>query len=252
MKNRPDALRQIRAIDDLVSSSPQRLFSLSPNDALVQISLPLVLILAIMTRLIVVGQSMTEQQESPAILEMWKQQLIFRIDQEMDAWSSDAQLPAFPDASRILWEGSYPADPRFQLLCEKTQALNDPENLQRIIYEQALIPQDSSETASLRLYDPLSSQASTQPTAERPPESIITPERRNYALAHIADRILQWRQHVEALQWATIDETAMRLPLSDQSEQAEASAEFRRISSELSQRGYPFLDQVTQEYEVTP
>ena len=249
MRNRPDAMRQIRSIDDLVSSSPTRLFSLSPNDALVQISLPLVLILAIMTRLMVIGQSMTAQEESPAILEMWKQQLIFRIDQEMDGWATEAELPAFPDASRILWEGSFPSDARFKTLCEKSQALNKQDVLQLWLYEQALLPDTEGEGPSLILYDPLAS-VKPENLSDLPPESLITPERREYALAHIADRMLQWRKQVEELQWTAISETAARLPLDEEAESAEASSELRRIARELSQRGYPFLDRVTQEYEV--
>lgn len=251
MRNRPDAMRQFRSIDDLVSSSPTRLFSLSPNDALVQISLPLVLILAIMTRLMVIGQSMAAQEESPAILEMWKQQLIFRIDQVMDDWAVEAELPAFPDASRILWEGAFPSDSRFKTLCEKSQAFNDQETLQLWLYEQALLPDGKMERPLLILYDPLAS-VKPENISELPPESLITPERREYALSHIADRMLQWKKQVEELQWTAISETAARLPLDDQAETAEASSELRRIAKELSQRGYPFLDQVTQEYEIAP
>ncbi len=249
MRNRPDAMRQIRSIDDLVSSSPTKLFSLSPNDALVQISLPLVLILAIMTRLLVIGQTMTAQEESPAILEMWKQQLIFRIDQVMDDWAVEAELPAFPDASRILWEGSFPGDARFQKLCEKSQELNKQDALQLRLYEEALLPDPDAEGPLLVLYDPLAS-VTPDDVSILPPESLITPERRAYALAHIADRMLQWRKQVEELQWTAISETAARLPLNESSQPVEAASELRRISKELSQRGYPFLDRVTQEYEV--
>ncbi|MDF3130564.1 hypothetical protein P0Y35_15255 [Kiritimatiellaeota bacterium B1221] len=249
MRNRPDAMRQIRSIDDLVSSSPTKLFSLSPNDALVQISLPLVLILAIMTRLMVIGQTMTAQEESPAILEMWKQQLIFRIDQVMDDWAAEAELPAFPDASRILWEGAFPADERFKILCVKSQILNDKDGLQQRLYEQALLPESGGEGPRLVLYDPLAS-VKPENVSALPAESLITPERREYAMGHISDRILQWRKQVEGLQWTAISETAARLPLDASSEAADPSAELRRIAHELSQRGYPFLDRVTQEYEV--
>ncbi len=251
MRNRPDALRQIRSIDDLASSAPKRLFALSPNDALVQISLPLVLILAIMTRLMVIGQSMSEQAESPAILEMWKQLLIYRIDQVMNDWEVSAELRAFPDASRIQWEGTLPQDVRFQTLCSESQTLNDPTAFQLDIYDQALTPDTAKEGAQWVLYDPLSS-VIPPGVDTMPSEALITAERRAYALSHISDRLLQWQQQVEELQWATVAEVAFRMPLDAAPEGEGASSELRTILSELAGKGYPFLERILREYEVTP
>ena len=62
----------------------RRGLSLSPNDALVQVALPLVLILAIITRLMVIEYTEAVRNKGPRILEMWKQQLILRIDTVMD------------------------------------------------------------------------------------------------------------------------------------------------------------------------
>ena len=65
---------------------------LSPNDALVQVALPLVLILAIITRLMVIEYTEAVRNKGPRILEMWKQQLILRIDTVMDNWEREAEL----------------------------------------------------------------------------------------------------------------------------------------------------------------
>ena len=250
MRNRPDPSQQIRTIDDLASSSPKRMFALSPNDALVQIALPLVLILAIITRLMVISQSLAAQERGPVILEMWKQQLILRIDRVMDDWATQAELPAFPDFDRIQWDGAYPADERFRKLCAHSQTLNDREHLQKDLYHQALNFQteDSGEGAPpLALYDPLAAVQPPNPE-DIPAELLVTPERRAYALGHIDKRILQWQQQVENLQWATVAECAARLPLKEQSDTERAPQQLQRISTELAARGYPFIDRVTQEY----
>ena len=69
--------------------------SLSPNDALVQVALPLVLILAIITRLMVIEYTEAMRNQGPRILDMWKQQMILRSDTVMDAWERKAELGAF-------------------------------------------------------------------------------------------------------------------------------------------------------------
>ncbi len=255
MKNRPDDLRAIRAIDDIASSSPRRLFALSPNDVLVQVALPLVLILAIVTRLMVIGEALNGYRRGPVIMEMWKQQLIMRIDEVMDRWESSVQLPAFPDFERIQWEGALPADDRFQTLCREAGSLNRWEELKRNLYHGALTyrPDDASEDLAglLDLYDP---EAPVQPAdpSSIPPEFVINAERRNYALSHIEDRMLQWKQQVERLQWRVVAECASRLPMEPTRDEALASAQMQRIAHELNHRGYPLLDSVVREYTQKP
>ena len=48
------------------------------------------------------------RNKGPRILEMWKQQLILRIDTVMDAWERDAELSAFPDFQRVRGREHFP------------------------------------------------------------------------------------------------------------------------------------------------
>lgn len=257
MRNRPDDMRGIRAIDDLASASPKRMFALSPNDVLVQISLPLVLILAIITRLMIIGQTLATQERGPVILEMWKQQLIMRMDRVLMDWEAESQLPAFPEFSRIQWGDTLPADPRFQTLCGAVSALDDPDTLKLDLYHQALRPPSSEidpaeENAYLLdLYDP---EAPFHPEfPERiPPEFMITPERRAYALDYIADRMTQWQRQAENLQWAVVAECAARLPFERDVDEARVAAQMRRMAVVLAEEGYPLLRCVREEFEKTP
>jgi len=97
-----NASRAARQIDALVNRSKTKLYTHSPNDVLVQIALPLILILAIIARLTMVASSMMAQQDTgPAVMELWKQQIILRIDRILDDWESDANLAVFSDFSRV-------------------------------------------------------------------------------------------------------------------------------------------------------
>lgn len=259
MRNRPDEFRTIRAIDDLASTSPKRMFALSPNDVLVQISLPLVLILAIVTRLMIIGQTMAAQERGPMILEMWKQQLIMRMERVLSDWETTAQLPAFPEFSRIQWQDALPNDERFKSLCVTALALDEQPALREELYHRALrypptqegVELDESASYLLELYDP---QAPFQPEhPERiPPEFIITPERRAYALDYISDRVLQWNRQVENLQWAVVAECAARLPFEAGADETRVAAQMRHMASVLSDGGYPLLRSVKEEFSKQP
>ena len=100
-----------------------------------QVALPLVLILAIITRLMVIEYTEAMRNQGPRILDMWKQQMILRSDTVMDAWERKAELGAFPDFSRIQWEG-IPKDSRFGNLCTKALELNDGQPFRRIFTMQ--------------------------------------------------------------------------------------------------------------------
>lgn len=258
MRNRPDDFRAFRAIDDLASSSPKRMFALSPNDALVQVALPLVLILAIITRLMVIGQTIAAEERGPVILEMWKQQLILRLDQVMGNWEEESQLRAFPDFSRVQWEEAFPNDLRYQTLCRTGQRLNDFQAMKLDLYHQALQytpSESSSDTGSLQrkldLYDPLAVVQPENP-GSIPPEFTITPERRAYALMHVEDRMLQWKQQIENLQWSTVAACASALPLSSGFGEADTAQQLVAITGQLQEKGYPLLRSITEEYERSP
>lgn len=250
---RPDSEhRAFEAIDDSAAGpSPRRPYAMSPNDALVQIALPLVLILAIIMRLMVVGQSISNWTRGPVILEMWKQQLILRLDQVMDDWATSAQLSAFPDPDRILWGDSLPADTRFQTLCQAALALDQPSELATTLYHSALVyePEEAGETnrPAIRLFDPLAPHPPDE--AERIPEAfVITPERRTYALDYAREQIARWTEHVEALQWSVVAESAARLPLEKSSPAGTAAAQMTEVASTLNASGYPLMKSLREEY----
>lgn len=255
MRDRHDEMKPFRAIDDLASSSPKRLFAMSPNDALVQVALPLVLILAIITRLLVVGQSISNYSRGPVILEMWKQQLILRLDNVMQDWEQSAQLAAFPDAERIQWGETLPQDDRFQALCQTSLALNRSDQLATTLYHRALQfdPSNTDTNApaagvSLQLYDPLAPFAPED--ADRiPPEFIINQERRTYAMSYVREQIAEWQQQVEILQWSAVATAAARLPLDEQSE-SKASSQMQTVAAALESEGYPLLDSLLNEYRA--
>jgi len=256
MKNRHDDLRAIRAIDDLASTSPRRMFALSPNDVLVQIALPLVLILAILTRLMIVGQTMANQDRGPVILEMWKQQLILRIERVLQDWEKEAQLPAFPDFGRIQWDGPIPGDERFQVLSRAALDLDRPESFALELYHRALRyrpPSDDPEAGHLQsylldLYDP-SAPFRPDDADLIPPEFVITPERRAYALNHIADQLLRWERQIENLQWKVVAEASVRLPFETEMDEARVAAQMRWVAETLADAGYPLLRRVREEFE---
>jgi hypothetical protein len=245
--------QSFRKIDELADRSGKRLFSLSPNDVLVQISLPLVLILAIATRLMILSQSMAVKDKGPAILDLWKQQLILRIDKVMDEWEDKSQYSAFPEFSRVQWNGSWPADRRFSVLNQKAQALSDVGTFSSNIYFQALSyqPKGGSTNAAAAylfdIYDPVSPRQPDN-ADEIPPEFRITPQRREYALQYIRKRSLEWKQHVEDLQWSLVAACAERSPLSDNWSDSEISEQMKKLAEELKRRGYPLLPDVTGEY----
>lgn len=227
--------------------------SMSPNDALVQVALPLVLILAIITRLMVIEYTEAVRNKGPRILEMWKQQLILRIDTVMDAWERDAEFGAFPDFQRVQWKGALPHDQRFATLCAKAQEMNDRSKLQDDLYNAALAyepPAGEEETALqfITLYDPMSKAQPEDPSLV-PEDFVINEERRAYAHGYVADRVSKWKEQVERLQWAAVAQCADRLPLVDSVDTDEGvSAQLLWVSDELKKRGYPLLNSLVEEY----
>ena len=92
MSGRARGSANLQGLDDLIRGKKKNSLSLSPNDALVQIALPLVLILAIITRLMVIEYTEAMRNKGPRVLEMWKQQIILRMDTVMNDWEKQAEL----------------------------------------------------------------------------------------------------------------------------------------------------------------
>lgn len=240
-----------KILDELQRRQRKRLFSFSPNDALVQISLPLVLILAIATRLMIVSQSISAQDQGPVILDIWKQQLILRIDKVMDAWREDSQLPSFPEFGRVQWGAEWPGDERFKTLCREGQALNDIGQLTTNLYYQALkySPEDEEAggASGAVLYDPKS--PIKPPNAEKIPARFrIDDKRRAYALSYIREGCIEWKDRLEGLQWSLVARCAAELPLNDDLADADIAVQAQKLASALAARGYPLLQSITTEY----
>ena len=226
---------------------------LSPNDALVQVALPLVLILAIITRLMVIEYTEAVRNKGPRILEMWKQQLILRIDTVMDNWEREAELGAFPDFQRVQWAGAFPDDQRFASLCVKALEMNDRKNLQEDLYNAALAyepPAGEEENALqfITLYDPLAKARPNDPDLVSE-DFVINEQRRAYALGYVADRVSKWKEQVEGLQWAAVAQCADQLPLLNLADSNNGlSAQLLQVSDQLKARGYPLINSVVEEY----
>ncbi len=226
-------------------------FALNANDALVQISLPLVLILAIATRLMVIGQQMAEKEQGPKILDIWKQQLILRIDSLMNDWEKESYYNKFNDASDITWHDSYPNDEYLQTLCNNSKILDEIPTVSTNFYLDALAYQptsissnDSSGTLTV-LYD---SELSEIPENIEN-EYIISPEHRQYAISHIQKRCLMWKSKVENIQWDIIANIAAKQPIEDKEiTDEELAAQMEKIAYALKIRKYPILKSIQTEY----
>jgi hypothetical protein len=251
-----DERRQWQQLDALANKSATKFFAFSPNDVLVQVALPLVLILAIATRLMTIGQSLASKDKGPVILDLWKQQLILRVDSVMDQWERSSGLAALPDFERVLWQGAWPDDARFKQVCEGARALADLPQFSNELYEQALryqpdaaaSPATSNQFAYLvQMYDPQSSVAVPDPDAV-PAEFRITPERRAFAQRYIEERGRKWLAQVENLQWNAVERLARSLPIDDAITDASLPAQMKKLAGALAERGYPLLPSVVHEY----
>ena len=246
-------------LDEAIGHSTHKLFNMSPNDVLVQISLPVILILAIATRLITIGQGLTQQQAStPAVLDLWKQHLILRVDRTLERWEKDSGLPQFTDFGRVYWKNHWPADERFQQLCAKASALADLEKLQDTLYRESLGSQPSSNPTdraganwSVALYDPLYAPPGTTASSV-PPDFRIDDGRRQYALEYIKERCQRWRREIEELQWKMIERLAAELPATDPLTSAQLATQMKNIAAALAERGYPLLPGISHEYRKEP
>ncbi len=247
--------RQFEQLDALADRSAKKFFAFSPNDVLVQVALPLVLILALATRLMTIGLTLATRDRGPVILDLWKQQLILRVDTVLGQWERASGLAALPDFERILWADAWPDDARFRQSCREGQALADLPAFANTLYERALRyqPEAAAPDASNRfaylvqLYDPQSGVAVPDP-ASVPAEFRITPERRAFALRYIEERARQWAAHLEGLQWNAVERVARRLPVDDAVSDPSLPAQMKKLAAALDRRGYPLLPAVAHEY----
>lgn len=227
--------KAIRRIQELAKGRPEKVFALSPNDVLVQISLPLVLILAIATRLL-----MASSQQGPSVMDLWKQYLLMRIDAVAGQWEQDAGLQEFPALDRVQWKGAWPQDERFAHLCINAQPLANVPVLSSNLLEQALtyIPEggEGDEVLSYR------------ELVQHYPEMALDGKRLEFALGNIQQRCRQWKTRVEDLQWGIIGRCVAELPPGDKRLNSDLATQMVRLSDELESRGVQLLPSVRNEY----
>ena len=221
-----DEQKQFERLEQLARGSAVSRFSMSPNDVLVQVSLPLILILAIAVRLF------TAQDQSPLVLELWKQQIILRVEQTLNDWENTSGLTAFPDFSRIQWHANWPDDPRYQTLCASARSLDNIDQFKQRLLKKAV------ET-------PI---AVTNGAAQSSFSALLDNEQREYALRHIEQRCLKWKSRVSDLQWATVEKVLTGLPAGDPLTDRDLEKQMNNLSGALKQKEYPLMDSVANEY----
>lgn len=254
-----DEHKDYELLDEAVGHSTRKLFNMSPNDVLVQISLPVVLILAIATRLITIGQGLSQQSQNPAVLDLWKQHLILRVDRALDRWEKDSGLPQFPDFSRVQWSQRWPQDEPFRRLCRKAEELADLERLKESLYRDSLSarPADTNAAApdavtwAVTLYDPRYP-APGMTSNSVPPEFRMDDVRRQYALQYIEERCKRWSRDIEDLQWKMVDRLVADLPPGDPLTSARLDEQMGNIAAALAARGYPLMPAIRHEYRKEP
>ena len=251
--------QQKQIIAALTGKTPPASLELSPNDVLVQIALPLILILAIIVQLLTVAQSSTVQKkttgEGPVLLDLWKQQLILRIERINAMWEKDSSINEFSNLSQVGWSKEWPKDEKFKKLCEKGLAfLGDPDFKVRI-YKDALAydaeqMETDPENVSLfqDLYDPNFISESGD-KSEVPEEYHINDERRDYIYRYIEERCLKWQETLENLQWGVVEKIVTALPIDHELSNKNLAVQMENISQALEDLGYPLMPSVIQEYE---
>jgi hypothetical protein len=250
ISNRQASLARQLAL--LAHRGKRKRMALSANDALVQVSLPLVLILAIATRLMTLGHTMASMEnQAPAVLDLWKQQLILRMEAVLDRWESQSGIQTFSDVQRVQWNGPWPDDPAFQTYCQAGGELSDLPSFSRRLYGEALRYQPPGAGAEAQasfwnLYDPEVSVE--KPEKELPAEFMIDSDRREFALRYIEERSRKWKSRVEETQWQVLQQVLDVLPVNDPVSDRNPSAQMHKLASEMQQRGYPLLPAVANEF----
>ena len=242
-------LRQLAALG---GRGKRKRMALSANDALVQVSLPLVLILAIATRLMTLGQGIASMEnQAPAVLDLWKQQLILRMEAVLDRWEGEAGLRIFDGVQRVTWDGPWPNDPGFQAFCANSRELAEVSELRQRLYAESLRYQPPGAGAEAQasfwnLYDPEVSAG--KPEKELPPEFMIDAARRDFALRYIEERCRKWKAGAEQVQWQAVQHILDELPVQDPVSDRNPAAQMHKLATALEQRGYPLLPAVAQEF----
>ncbi len=226
-------------------SSP---WSVSPNDVLVQIALPLILVLAIIIQLMKLKVSSDE-----SYLEPWKQQIILRINLVQSSWQIRFRLNEYVTEQDIVWSEQFPNDKGFSVLNQYSQRLADIHGFSEIIYKESLsLTSDeidgTSESNHSRFRSVWDADFSTSKPEGLSDEFIYDAEKRAFALEQIEEQLVSWKQQVESLQWAVVNRVVSKLTLNDALSDSDPATQMQNISNALSSHGYPLLPSVLNEY----
>jgi len=231
-----------RRLDTLLGRPGAQLHVHSPNDVLVQIALPLVLILAIAVRLTMAAHSMvTGERVNPVVMELWKQQVILRAEQVLDGWERESGFVLFPDLAHVRWEDGFPADERLAHLFESATALNDAAALRERFVEQVLREQIAAMPEALR------SEADAMTADE---EQLLAVQA--FAREIIDQRCRGWEEHIRGLQWELVADLASSLPVTAETQGGDLRQEMRILADALAERDYPLLENVRGEFGFAP
>lgn len=251
MRAKTKEKRQMRQLELLMSGKKGGgdQMQLSPNDALVQVALPLVLILAIIARLMV----FEIRTEDPNYLDPWKQQLILRSEKVLSKWEKESKLGAFPEFSRVQWGETTPEDELFQTLCQRGKELEQIDKVKKKLYGQVINYEPDKEGVSKEeailfkdIYDPEYSKKEVEGIGE---QFIINEEKRNYAMQYIEERCLNWRTIIEGHQWEMLKKVLEGTTLTDvESGSDRISKLMEKIAGQLEAKGYPLLATIKDKY----
>lgn len=248
--------KAFRKLVHLGSKGDTAPYSYSPNDVLVQIALPLILILAIATRLMMVGQALQAENndDSKIIIDLWKQQFILRIDKILEDWETSSGITLFSEFSRVNWNDGWPDDNSFKKLCSDGLALSDVNSMKMDIYRQVLTyrPDTGADDGTIvkwPLYDP-SIQKDVQKPEGLPHECIIDNAKRDWAMRHIEERCMRWKNHLEYLQWSSVDKVISSLPTGNDITHRSLAVQMKNLTRELAAKGYPLLPGISDEYNI--
>ncbi len=239
----------------------------SANDVFVQISLPLVLILAIslhiassvQARILREAADSVEQFKEngtyEAYLEVYKQILIRRIDRVCAATEQDWGLPVLPGVERVHFQDGWPQDAALQKLCRSgVDGLSDIQGLSARLYRQAIIHSEPPSHDGVHfpaMHDP-TLLPSTRALEVLPPGVAVDDAARAFALGYIERKCLKWRDQIEALQTEIVIHV-----ISDRSADAivadeDVNTAKRKLSVALAERGYQMLPNVLGVSEGSP
>jgi hypothetical protein len=241
-------------------------FELSPNDGFVQISWPLILILAIITHLVIriQGQAIDdlrkthdalgEADKDRLIIELRLQMLLDRVQRickEVEDTESGFALAASLNGLEIV--GGKLQHPGLHQLCAWAHAhLGDAaqrEALRIALYKRALRLRLPSLVGAERMYDVLYTEEAPPGIEELNYHSVIKNDEasvkaREFAMQLLEERLARWHERVETMQWEMIIMLFERDAIPEDLIDKNPAVTCSNIARYLAQCGFPLLPAV--------